>query len=68
MLGNPGQDSINLFNGCRVFGFRREAVFREYDCSASTGCQFPDQPVMGVAVAEDPTRTMDIQNDRQSFT
>jgi len=63
--GQPAQHRVTLAHRLRVARLRREAVVREDHGRAGADGQLPDQPVMGVAVPEDPAATVQVEDHRQ---
>lgn len=62
---HPLSHGVVLFDLCRVLRFRRPVVNGKNSSRVGTHREFTKEPVVGLVVTENPSGTVDAEDDRQ---
>src|SRR6516162_10555706 len=67
MVGHVAGSSVGLLDRDRIASLRRTVVINEHNSSPGADCDFPDQAIVGISIAQNPAAAVNIDYRRQDI-
>ena len=67
MIDHVAGGGVGLLNRDRIASLRRTVVINEHDSGPSADCDFPDQAIVGISIAQNPAAAVNIDYRRQDI-
>src|SRR5215472_16930095 len=67
MIDHVAGSCVGLLDRDRIASFRRTVVINKHDSGPGADCDFPDQAIVGISIAQNPPDAVNIDYRRQGI-